>query len=239
MKSPRAFPPSFLRSRVGFTLVELLTVIAIIGILMAIVIPVVNNVRTAAHRATCTSNLRQMGIAWQLYVQDRREFPSWERWYFDGNSNDPDSRGFRDYLDGRSNTSSMDVFTSPVAARQFLPRTDLRNTYAMNFRLSSRETYGLGSTLVIREPSRMMHFMLGVPNTPQSGGFHYRPALYHLSGTYAMDNVGATGADRFLDNGHSPILYFDGHVGRISREEAIRVARSTESDGRLFWRGVP
>lgn len=58
--------------RHGFTLVELLTVIAIIGILTAIVIPVVSNVRATARRSACTSNLRQIGVAIHLFVQDNR-----------------------------------------------------------------------------------------------------------------------------------------------------------------------
>jgi prepilin-type N-terminal cleavage/methylation domain-containing protein/prepilin-type processing-associated H-X9-DG protein len=217
----------------GFTLTELLVVIAILAILAAIAFPLAKSMRTSADRAACASNLRQIGMAWQLYVQDRREFPDWEQWYLPGNKS-----GFREYLDAQSNTASMDVFSSPVAARQFLPRRDVRNTYAMNFRLSSRAPYGLRSALKVLEPSRMMHFMLGVPNARMQGGFHYRPSLYDLSGIYAINNVGAMGVDRFLDNGHSPILYFDGHVGRISRDEAIRVARDPGSDGTLFWQGV-
>jgi prepilin-type N-terminal cleavage/methylation domain-containing protein/prepilin-type processing-associated H-X9-DG protein len=56
----------------GFTLLELLTVIAIIGILAAILIPVVGSVRKSARNATCLSNLRQLGVAFYLYVGDNR-----------------------------------------------------------------------------------------------------------------------------------------------------------------------
>ncbi|MDR1282880.1 MAG: DUF1559 domain-containing protein [Opitutaceae bacterium] len=62
----------------AFTLVELLTVIAIIGILAAIIIPVVGKVRESARSAQCVSNLRQLGIASQNYGVDNQDWlPPW------------------------------------------------------------------------------------------------------------------------------------------------------------------
>src|SRR5699024_9381544 len=54
----------------AFTLIELLTVIAIIGILASILIPVVGAVRENARGAKCTSNMRQMGQAIHMYAQE-------------------------------------------------------------------------------------------------------------------------------------------------------------------------
>ncbi len=58
--------------RLGFTLVELLAVVAIIGVLAAIVIPVVGHVRVSARTAECLSNLRQINSAIHLYAIDNR-----------------------------------------------------------------------------------------------------------------------------------------------------------------------
>jgi prepilin-type N-terminal cleavage/methylation domain-containing protein/prepilin-type processing-associated H-X9-DG protein len=61
----------------GFTLIELLVVIAIIAILAAILFPVFARAREQARKATCQSNLKQIGMAIQFYIQDHDEtFPN-------------------------------------------------------------------------------------------------------------------------------------------------------------------
>jgi prepilin-type N-terminal cleavage/methylation domain-containing protein/prepilin-type processing-associated H-X9-DG protein len=54
----------------GFTLVELLTVVAIIAVLAAILFPVFARAREAARRASCQSNLKQIGLAAMQYTSD-------------------------------------------------------------------------------------------------------------------------------------------------------------------------
>lgn len=57
----------------GFTLIELLVVIAIIAILAAILFPVFAQAREKARATSCLSNVKQVNLSWQMYLQDYDE----------------------------------------------------------------------------------------------------------------------------------------------------------------------
>lgn len=62
------------RRRAGFTLVEMLVVIAIIGVLIALLLPALGAAREGARGATCKNNLRQFGIGFNVYADNHSEY---------------------------------------------------------------------------------------------------------------------------------------------------------------------
>jgi prepilin-type N-terminal cleavage/methylation domain-containing protein len=64
------FGITFNKRRSGFTLIELLVVIAVIAILLAILLPALRKARTLTRRVACQSNLKQMAVAWNMYLDD-------------------------------------------------------------------------------------------------------------------------------------------------------------------------
>jgi prepilin-type N-terminal cleavage/methylation domain-containing protein len=68
------------RPLTAFTLIELLVVIAIIAILASLLLPVLTSAKDKATRTICTNNMKQMGLASNMYVNDNRDLLAQPNW---------------------------------------------------------------------------------------------------------------------------------------------------------------
>ncbi len=196
--------------RKGFTLIELLVVIAIISILAAILFPVFARARENARRASCQSNLKQIGLGMMMYTQDYDErFPlTWN------NYSDLTIRpfGWGDVI--ASYTKSDQIYKCPSAtgATSSAPGTVGYSSYSYNMMLTSSAT---GSGMEGKKLSHLTQPTITVLNLDDvvhtarswSWGCETRNACTVAVGAALAKNAVAT---RHLDGIN--ILLADGHV---------------------------
>jgi prepilin-type N-terminal cleavage/methylation domain-containing protein len=100
----------------AFTLIELLVVIAIIAILAAILFPVFAQAREKARQTSCISNLKQIGLAFKMYVQDYDE-----RW--------PQNNGVPCCTNGQQNSDGQDFAYNGWVSNALIPYTKNQAIY--------------------------------------------------------------------------------------------------------------
>ncbi|MDR1281899.1 MAG: prepilin-type N-terminal cleavage/methylation domain-containing protein [Opitutaceae bacterium] len=200
----------------AFTLIELLTVIAIIGILAGILIPTVSSVRKSARKAECISNLRQLYGVVILCTQDNRDLLPIA---FDNTTR----QGWRWYMTEHGYLDKKTGITGCPEQRRAHPDTGdpLASTYSMNRNLCLSPPNPRKHYTDIATPSRTLLICDGRKDS---------------NGTWNETVAGESGnlpAAAHKDDVN--LLYADGHVG-ATRQSAIPVWSGSD-DGKVFWLG--
>jgi len=211
-----------MRRNAGFTLVELLVVMAIIGVLAALLLPALARAREAARRTSCVNNLRQIGIAFRLYLLENRDtYPAAQ----DPLNADPYywlwmGRGFRnplaEFIPGDKERPG--VFFCPSDIRQSSVDVYERTSYAysMTFYHSPSQIDAMDST------AHTYASALAVPAIPQRSAAVRHPSKKILVGEWYSNHAAwANDAGWFGWGGSRNYLFADGHVEYLRSDEIL------------------
>ncbi len=239
------------RASRAFTLIELLTVIAIIGILAAIIIPTVGKVRNSAKSTQCLSNLRQIALAISLFPQDNKGY------YPRGGSNpSPDgtlvnyAKAVYPYIPNRGNSATgvvtNKVFLCPMEPLQ--PDATYANsvsqytcTFALEAGSSASTATGSGGNgprqvASIINPSRTYLLLDGVPRS--SSDYSCDSSCTHNA---ALTDLNATPAAAvkisFRHNDNINVAFVDGHTAKVSFTTLKAELTSVTPNGKDRWNG--
>jgi prepilin-type N-terminal cleavage/methylation domain-containing protein/prepilin-type processing-associated H-X9-DG protein len=236
------------RASRGFTLIELLTVIAIIGILAAILIPTVGSVRKTAKGANCVSNLRQIGVAINLYPSDNKGY--YPRLRYNYAPDDPVNnlnwaKALYPYIPTQTGTNkslSSKIYYCPGEEIQPDPTKVNIIQYVATYVLEKTNAAGAAAPNGPRLAS-------SIPNPSRT--FLLLDALVDATGNIAAGGAGinftegqtdiaaAPAARKILSFRHKDaihVLFVDGHTKRYTLD-ALMAAVPNDAIGQDVWDG--
>jgi prepilin-type N-terminal cleavage/methylation domain-containing protein/prepilin-type processing-associated H-X9-DG protein len=206
--------------RTGFTLIELLTSIAIIGILAAILIPVVGTVRHSARSSQSLSNLRQIGTAAVLYTTDNNgNFPLLDgqerRWPAELEDYMGTDRGKSSFSD-RRNPVYIDL-TVPADKRNQISDYGASIMVFITRAIANRDNRGPFNISLLVDPSKIA--IVGTSYIPNTGQAQWQLRTGGVADGFITGRTPGQGApDPRLGSGNVGLVFADGHVEAIPRD---------------------
>jgi prepilin-type N-terminal cleavage/methylation domain-containing protein/prepilin-type processing-associated H-X9-DG protein len=231
-------------ARRGFTLVELLVVVAVLALLAALLFPVLSQARHAARRSVCVSNLRQLGVAFAMYAGDYDEtlpeaggaFGSVAAWI---DYDSPGERGGIYPYVHQFSKSGASVYRCPNGLPDTSSYSSVSSTYAMNDYL--RPWHGVYPRAVPPEPLALSQIeapprtLLLFEVTQHRQGYANRNGSPYFH-TVDKETGQPIGVPQVYHHGGSNFLFCDGHV-RFVHPRATMTREKTPTEQRYLTEG--
>ncbi len=223
----------------AFTLIELLTVIAIIGILAAIIVPTVSKVRQNAKNARCVSSLREWGRAIMFCANDNKGNYTLHgrngRWWYDAGTSP-----YTQYFQQSGQAATRNVRTCPLDSEPDLLKVDYFicrgstngsiNTFAPTDKIPLHKA---------RYPSQLLVMLDGVENG-QDSSFYVSSEQTRITGhVLPMFNGAVSGSFKESANRHGGrainAVFADWSVKRVTGTPAGQGDKNSILEMRTVW----
>ncbi|RYX81559.1 DUF1559 domain-containing protein [bacterium] len=227
--------------RKGFTLIELLVVIAIIAILAAILFPVFARARENARRASCQSNLKQIGLGIQQYTQDYDESMPMCYWLVNTNTQMSWKDAVQPYV------KSFQLFVCPSNTFTNVSTYQSLNRIPLSYNCNSTQAQAVfGSTAGTAYTGGSAAYKLSSFEFPSTtiaafestftnSDFNIANAYFAVTNRTSASNPGTT----YLFNGHlstGNYLFVDGHVKSLKPLGTASVTMGGSSNVNMWSR---
>jgi prepilin-type processing-associated H-X9-DG protein/prepilin-type N-terminal cleavage/methylation domain-containing protein len=212
----------------GFSLIELITVIGLIAVLMAILLPVLRRSRQASKRTVCASNLRQLSAAIALYAHNNHGWIPRDA-TTDRADREPWPVLLSPYLVGRKEITVSDLPKIAVLQCPSHPQEGLPSGFVINaFAFETAPSWAPDGPIKItapQRPSELPWLLDAATDFPIAAAPPLSDKVFGVEfhDIYSPEHLPAGSKHRISDTRHgsrtSNVLYFDGHVAIIHQGE--------------------